>query len=1154
MQKLIWQNSIGDEINLTSEPYGITNWEGFSNAPINIQSQQVPFQDGGVFLDALIEQRELSVTLKMQDNNNLEKRYKMRRELIHALNPKLGEGYLIYINNFISKRIKCIAQIPLFPTHNSNNPGTPSASLSWTACEPYWEDLEETSFTIKSNERVNINYEGDVEVKPTITFWGNATNPKIKNIDNETQLSMNGQISDFSADLSFGRKTFNKEKLYFSTLGNNSGFLEVGSNQILYGQSVNTTKDLVNFNISLNPGNSIIECACAFQDGIVLAGGDGLFVSYDEGQNWDSITLPDVGGSPFVNAFIIRDEATHTVLVVIRNKVYNVQINTQTKEFTFTYKLDLPHQPNCWVKGKQGDWPGTDTHIIFCDNINGVISDYNVEDNNVYVVETDANHKINSIILSPEDDQYYCVGENGWAKRTAHIVSGSTIQWQDFLTSNENLNCVYYDSNINNYFVCGENGKIYVGRKSNNSISWTTKTVGTFERSYINFSKLFGQVQVVGQDILIYKDGEFEPVIKYPQNTLCSVKFKDKYFAGGLEGEIYISGDFKKWDEVFRSELITKPLYFAEETANHELCFFTKDGDMIYTSDGINFLIKRNIALQIGTTSICPLCYFNEKYYIGAGNNHKELYESSDRVNWSKVTGFNSGNKRIDSIFTIDFIHQEELIHSLVIICDNGDVYHSSSGENFSKIEDASSAEIPWGVYNNNFIFTTDNDLTIGQMDTSTGNFSTLYTSMDFVTQEEMEQGVQCIIYHSVVNNHLFICVMKVIPDEQQPRYEGKIYLADNNQLTLLFTDEHLIRSFVQYFEDGKYIINSYYLDLTAGIEKRVNFTMSSDFVVDLDSMNDGVVLIDNNNHYLKVSEDLENQDIWTLYKNGRKLGEFYDAEANVSQDLIIRTNVENNGIIFSSSDSFESLASPFNFNTEDYLNLIVKHNDDLYALVGESIHYLKSINEPTIYVISDTWSMNAYTFCFHENKLYTGSGNNNLISSVRVYEMISPKEVKYLFRTNNLSDYGTVINCACISNGSYFIYATDGYIFCVDIYNSIAYKFETVVQVYEFTDKNGGIIGIGNRGVVVCSGIQNITEVSNNTYSFTKFVRNEEDKFVGLLYSLGHVEFKLGENVVSATKDISFTLSVGDNNILLTEDSGYMIAEIKFRNKYIGV
>ena len=164
MQKLVWQNADGVELDLTSGNYGITEWEGFSNTGLNIQSQQVPFQDGGVFLDALIEQRELSVTLAIQDRNNLELRYQQRRKLISALNPKLGEGYLIYTNDFISKRIKCIPQIPIFETHNSDMSGTPKATLSWTACEPYWEDLEETEVVIEENSFVEIQNEGDIAV------------------------------------------------------------------------------------------------------------------------------------------------------------------------------------------------------------------------------------------------------------------------------------------------------------------------------------------------------------------------------------------------------------------------------------------------------------------------------------------------------------------------------------------------------------------------------------------------------------------------------------------------------------------------------------------------------------------------------------------------------------------------------------------------------------------------------------------------------------------------------------------------------------------------------------------------------------------------------------------------------------------------------
>lgn len=208
MQKLVWQNANGVELDLTSGNYGITEWEGFSNASLNIQTQAVPFQDGGVFLDALIEQRELSVTLAMQDNNNLELRYQLRRELISALNPKLGEGYLIYTNDYTSKRIKCVAQIPLFETHNSDTVGTPKASLSWTACEPYWEDTEETEVEL-NNGIATIENQGDVitgvklDVNPVeeirnYEIKNNTTGKKITLVDEQRPFRINTNVGEKS--------------------------------------------------------------------------------------------------------------------------------------------------------------------------------------------------------------------------------------------------------------------------------------------------------------------------------------------------------------------------------------------------------------------------------------------------------------------------------------------------------------------------------------------------------------------------------------------------------------------------------------------------------------------------------------------------------------------------------------------------------------------------------------------------------------------------------------------------------------------------------------------------------------------------------------------------------------------------------------------
>ena len=220
MQKLVWKNSKGDEINLTQNPFGITQWEGFSNTGLNIQSQQVPFADGSVFLDALMEQRELSVTLAINDENDLYTRYELKRQLISALNPKLGEGYLIYTNDFISKRIKCVAQIPIFPTKNSNDAGTQKASLSWVACEPYWEDLKETGVDFGVDSQPVIDNKGDVPVQIKIDFFtSGVTNPKITNVTQNKFIKYNGVLSEnLQISTEVGKKYFISEPISFDKL------------------------------------------------------------------------------------------------------------------------------------------------------------------------------------------------------------------------------------------------------------------------------------------------------------------------------------------------------------------------------------------------------------------------------------------------------------------------------------------------------------------------------------------------------------------------------------------------------------------------------------------------------------------------------------------------------------------------------------------------------------------------------------------------------------------------------------------------------------------------------------------------------------------------------------------------------------------------
>ncbi len=237
MQKLIWENSKGERLDLTSAPYGITEWEGFSGIDLNVQTQKVPFQDGSVFIDALYEDRTIAVTLAIYDGNNLETRYRLRRELISALNPKAGEGYLIYKNDFIEKRIKAVANNPIFETHNSDMVGTPKASLSWTCPDPYWEDVEETTVKFMGNMRNQIEYDGDVETGVNLEYIGYSASLDVKNINENKEIELQGIGTNRKIDISTlaGKKTIFATDLYKSNYATRMAYFDIAStNDLLF--------------------------------------------------------------------------------------------------------------------------------------------------------------------------------------------------------------------------------------------------------------------------------------------------------------------------------------------------------------------------------------------------------------------------------------------------------------------------------------------------------------------------------------------------------------------------------------------------------------------------------------------------------------------------------------------------------------------------------------------------------------------------------------------------------------------------------------------------------------------------------------------------------------------------------------------------------
>ena len=250
MQKLVFENSNGVTVDLTDfEKYGITDWSGLSECSMDIQSQQVPFNDGSVFLDALLQDRTLSFTVAVNDGGDLQKRYELKRELISILNPKLGEGYLYYTNDYLSRKIKCIPEVPTFPTKNMDNAGSLKASISFTACNPYWENEEKNNVTFINGQTTIIENKGDAPTNLDLDIIGfNYKNPKLFNFTNGNKLEINGTFENpIKVSTQFGNKKAVVEELQFKwqRVGHFNGFLDGEDFAILMGYpNVKLFKDL----------------------------------------------------------------------------------------------------------------------------------------------------------------------------------------------------------------------------------------------------------------------------------------------------------------------------------------------------------------------------------------------------------------------------------------------------------------------------------------------------------------------------------------------------------------------------------------------------------------------------------------------------------------------------------------------------------------------------------------------------------------------------------------------------------------------------------------------------------------------------------------------------------------------------------------------
>ena len=686
MQKLVFINGAGNEIDLTSGNFGITNWTGLSNTSLNIQTQQVPFEDGGVFLDALMEQREIEVTVAIQDNNNLELRYQLKRELISVLNPKLGEGTLIYTNDYLSRQIKAVPQIPLFENKNSNDAGTLKASVAFSCPSPYWEDVEETEVTFGINEQPKINNGGDVPTQLLINFYtNNVTNPKITNLNNNKKIEYFGNLlTSLQINTNAGKKDVKTETIT-SELQNlltsnyarikiiNQTFFIVGLNGLLLSSNNGEKWNCI------NTGYKYSFYDITYNESLhkyFIGGGDsnanGKLICSADLSTWQEIELSGLS----VGAIMSLEYSKQLNVMVFVDSFYSrIYKSTDGETWTQAGSMSASTHPEkiMWVEdlslfiliGSERavvvTSPDGETWTQRMNITNSELYDityskklhklvgvggYSVYQSTDGISWTSlANQLVGpdawGVCYSENTELFLIVGLNGKIKYTRNPVSMVAWDTLESFTNSGFINIVYNQA-LGNYLIVSSNMETF---RSTDGFEWESISKGSsLILKQIIYEKTH-KILCIGS---IYNSIDSKSWIYNATNqgALVAYSSKRKFFIASNANStytVYYSQDGKSWEEKTTNINIDAKKFIY----NENLDLFIMAGFGLYISnDGINWTETVEI---MGAVDICDIPTKNEMVVL-SGNIYEgfTILKSNDGANWIQTAQL--GTSKLDGL------------------------------------------------------------------------------------------------------------------------------------------------------------------------------------------------------------------------------------------------------------------------------------------------------------------------------------------------------------------------------------------------------------------------------------------------------------------------------------------------------------------------
>ena len=727
MQKLIFRNGNGVEVDFTSGDFGIVNWTGLSEADLNIQTQQVPFNDGSVYLDSLIQDRVINITLAINDEKNLEKRYTLRREIIALMNPKLGMGELIYENDIFRRKISCLPKLPTFPTKNFNDAGTVKASLSFHCPSPYWEDAEETIINIESTKTAEIENLGDVDSNIEIKIMSaDVKNPRINNLTTRKQIKLNGVFEkNLHINTNFGKKSVYEEEEKFN-LFNQSGctiisitysselekFVAIGADGIIL-----MSDDAINWELTSNSIISLSSITYSPELNLLVAVGySSTIITSTDGINWTKqhvdgyYALNKIEYFPELNKFvcvggavIISEDginwtkcdnpSSRNLIAICYSSELNLFVTMDSLDvYTSTDGIN-------WTKCDNPP-PGSDLRSMT----------YSSELNLFVIVSGDKAYKSSDLINWSESssgilgsDSIVSITYSAELKSfaiacgypSAVITSEDGINWTRHILNNSvnyNLKYITYSPELNLFVAGGVGGSVV----SPDGINWEGTLLGDRIESITyspELNKFVGMSQSniyfsnndnnFNWDYLSYKEFRFTKY--FPElNLFVGIDHINKQSGTSTDG---INWTISDWDpSVFSAREVLFMIYSSELNLFVALggdTSYKRYGEIITSEDGINWTKRYKGG---DDDYIKSIAYSPELNLFVAGGKNSNMYTSTDGINWTKYQLTIFSQYPLPSIESI--VYYSEL--KLFVALGGEAIITSTDGINWTRVSNVS--------------------------------------------------------------------------------------------------------------------------------------------------------------------------------------------------------------------------------------------------------------------------------------------------------------------------------------------------------------------------------------------------------------------------------------------------------------------------------